>query len=101
MLEAVAVWANWLKGLTAQSYEKRMSGGIWLASPLHIQEFGKNGRMRWGLRKLKRENKKQGRSNVVRRKTLKEGFQQSGKYVYLGEIDTTKAGTRRGGISLD
>lgn len=97
MLEAVAVWANWLKGLTAQSYEKRMSGGIWLASPLHIQEFGKNGRMR----KLKRENKKQGCSNVVWRKTLQEGFQQSGKYVYLGEIDTTKAGTRRGGISLD
>lgn len=40
MLEAVAVWANWLKRLSAKSYEKKMSGGIWLLR-LHIQECGK------------------------------------------------------------
>lgn len=39
MLEAVAVWANWLKSLTAKGYEKKMSGGIWLLH-LHIQESG-------------------------------------------------------------
>lgn len=37
MLEAVAVWANWLKRLTAKGYEQKMSGGICLLH-LHMHE---------------------------------------------------------------
>lgn len=37
LLETAAVRANWLKGLSAQIYEKKMSGEIWLLHP-HLQE---------------------------------------------------------------
>lgn len=37
LLETAAVTANWWKGLSAQSYEKKMSVEIWLLR-LHLEE---------------------------------------------------------------